>query len=234
MTRKIILDTETTGLSTEQNHRVIEIGCVEIIDRKITENNFHCYLDPEREVDPGALAVHGLTNEFLREKPKFKTIFNDLLNYITGAELVIHNAPFDIGFLNYELSLVGHSQPVTSYCSVFDTLPFARQRHPGQKNSLDALCKRYEIDNSHRHLHGALLDADLLARLYLAMTGGQGNLFSEATTAALKEEQQEVIRHLARNKPLPVSELSKEEEKAHLEFINGLRKNDESSLWGDD
>jgi DNA polymerase III subunit epsilon len=228
--RQIALDTETTGLSTEHGHRIIEIGCVELIDRKITGSNFHFYLDPGRDVDPGAFAVHGLSNEFLKNKPKFTDVFEQFLDYIKGSELIIHNAPFDIGFINYEFSLLGHLQPVSSYCLVFDTLTLARQRHPGQKNNLDALCKRYEVDNSHRNLHGALLDADLLARIYLAMTGGQGSLFGDSHVDR-PNQQIEAVQFLSRNKALPVMTLNDNEERAHVEFIELLFKSGEPPIW---
>jgi DNA polymerase-3 subunit epsilon len=228
--RQIALDTETTGLSTEQGHRIIEIGCVELVDRKLTGNNFHYYFDPERDVDPGAFAMHGISNSFLKNKPKFKSIFSNLLDYIKGAELIIHNAPFDIGFLNYEFSLLGHMQTVSKYCAILDTLKLARKLHPNQKNSLDALCKRYEVDHSHRQLHGALLDANLLARLYLVMTGGQGSLFGESQAESPKAHI-ETINLLARNKPLPVIKLSEEEEQAHQDFINLIKTTSGISLW---
>lgn len=231
--RQIALDTETTGLLTEEGHRVIEIGCIEVINRKITGNHFHCYIDPEREVDPGAFAIHGISNDFLRSKPKFAEVVDQLVTYIDGAELIIHNAPFDVGFLNYEFSLVGHPKQIQEYCAVFDTLLFARQRHPGQKNNLDALCKRYEIDNSHRQLHGALLDADLLARIYLAMTGGQGTLFSE-DKSHVQDEPLEIMQTLTRNKPLPVTLVTAEDQRAHLEFVEILKQNSGDGLWEED
>ncbi len=172
--RQIVLDTETTGLDPEQDHRIIEIGCVEIVGRRISENGFHRYLNPERAIDEGAFEVHGITNEFLADKPRFSDIVDDLLVYLKGAELIIHNAPFDVGFLNAELQRVGHDPGrIEDYCEVRDTLVLARQQHPGQRNDLDALCRRYEIDNSQRTLHGARLDAEILADVYLAMTGGQ-------------------------------------------------------------
>lgn len=177
MSRQIILDTETTGLDPKDGHRIIEIGCVEMLNRRLTGNNFHFYLQPDREIDAEAIEVHGITNDFLADKPRFENIVEDLLAYLTGAELIIHNAPFDIGFLNYELQLVDSSyKPMTAYCSVIDTLVMARQMFPGQRASLDALCRRYEINNAHRTLHGALLDAEILADVYLAMTGGQVSL----------------------------------------------------------
>ena len=176
--RQIVLDTETTGLEPSQGHRVIEIGCVELEQRKLTGNHYHQYINPEREVEQGALDVHGISNEFLSEKPLFITVVDDFLDYIKGAELVIHNAPFDVGFLNHELKIAGQVQgksygTINDYCTVLDTLEVARKKHPGQKNSLDALCKRYMVDNSQRDLHGALLDSEILADVYLLMTGGQ-------------------------------------------------------------
>lgn len=186
--RQIILDTETTGLEPEQGHRIIEIGCVELVNRRKTGRTFHRYLRPDREVDWGALQVHGITNEFLLQQPRFAEVVDELLEFITGGELVIHNAAFDIAFLDAELKrLPGLPRVVRDLCSVVDTLPLARQMHPGQRNSLDALCKRYGIDNSHRELHGALLDAQILADVYLAMTGGQTALIlGEETEAHLQ------------------------------------------------
>jgi DNA polymerase-3 subunit epsilon len=175
--RQIVLDTETTGLEPEEGHRVIEIGCVELVDRRLTRNNFHQYLQPGREIDQGAVDVHGITNEFLRDKPRFEDIADDFLAYVGGTELIIHNAPFDLGFLDYELGLWQPTAPrLADLCVVTDTLVMARGLHPGQRNSLDALCKRYQVDNSQRDLHGALLDAEILADVYLAMTGGQTSL----------------------------------------------------------
>ena len=177
MTRQIILDTETTGLDPKDGHRIIEVGCVEMINRRLTGNNFHHYLQPDRAIDAEAEAVHGISSAFLADKPRFENIVEDLLAYLRGAELIIHNAPFDIGFLNHELQLVDPAyQPMSAYCSVTDTLVMARQLFPGQRASLDALCKRYEINNAHRTLHGALLYAEILADVYLAMTGGQVSL----------------------------------------------------------
>jgi DNA polymerase-3 subunit epsilon len=172
--RQIVLDTETTGLEPEQGHRIIEIGCVELVNRRKTGRTFHRYLRPDREIDRGAQQVHGLTNEFLAQQPRFADIVDELLEFIDGAELVIHNAAFDLAFLDAELRRVpGPLRQMRHLCKVVDTLPLARQKHPGQRNSLDALCKRYGIDNSHRELHGALLDAQILLDVYLAMTGGQ-------------------------------------------------------------
>src|SRR5579862_2247170 len=175
--RQVILDTETTGLEPELGHRIIEIGCVEVLHRRITGRTFHRYVNPERDIEEGALAVHGISRTELEGKPRFAEIAQELLAFISGAELVIHNAAFDVAFLDHELSRVSSaSRPVTSVCTVLDTLALAREMHPGQRNNLDALCKRYGVDNSRRELHGALLDAQILADVYLAMTGGQGAL----------------------------------------------------------
>jgi DNA polymerase III subunit epsilon len=172
--RQVVLDTETTGLEPEQGHRIIEIGCVEVFNRRKTGRTFHRYLRPDREVDWGALQVHGITNEFLAQQPRFHDVVDELVEFIRDSELIIHNAAFDVAFLDSELKrLSGPRRQVRELCKVLDTLVMARQLHPGQRNSLDALCKRYEVDNSHRELHGALLDAQILLDVYLAMTGGQ-------------------------------------------------------------
>jgi len=185
--RQIILDTETTGLEAELGHRLIEIGGVELVNRRFTGNNFHRYLNPERESEAGALEVHGLTSEFLRDKPRFSEIAPEFLDYISGAELVIHNSAFDLSFLNRELDLAD-LKPVTEYCvSIVDTLRLAKEMHPGKRNSLDALCERYQVDNSARTVHGALLDAELLAEVYLAMTRGQESLVMEVDTGTASE-----------------------------------------------
>ena len=175
--RQIVLDTETTGLETSQDHRIIEIGCVELVNRKLTGNHYHQYINPQRKVDEGAMQVHGITDEFLEDKPLFANIVDEFLAFVGDSELVIHNAPFDIGFIDYELSkLPKYPKSITSLCPVVDTLALARNKHPGQRNNLDALCKRYRVDNSQRDLHGALLDSEILADVYLIMTGGQVNL----------------------------------------------------------
>ena len=175
--RQVVLDTETTGLEPKQGHRIIEIGALELVDRQLTGRSFHTYINPEREIDQGAMEVHGITGEFLRDKPRFDEISDDLMAFVDGAELVIHNAPFDIGFIDNELSISGHEHSsITAIATVLDTLELAKDLHPGQRNNLDALCKRYEVDNSSRTLHGALLDAEILADVYLAMTGGQVDL----------------------------------------------------------
>jgi len=179
--RQIVLDTETTGLETSEGHRIIEVGCVEILDRRVTRNTFHTYINPDRVVDAGALEVHGIDNRFLKDKRRFAEVAAELLDFVHGAELVIHNAAFDVGFVNHELGLMGHEvKDIRSICGVLDTLELARRQHPGQKNNLDALCKRYSVDNSGREYHGALLDAQLLAEVYLAMTGGHAALVLDA------------------------------------------------------
>jgi DNA polymerase-3 subunit epsilon len=174
--RQIVLDTETTGLEVEQQHRVIEIGCVELVNRRLTGRTYHQYLNPERDIDEGAQQVHGLSRETLTKQPRFGEVHTEFLEFIRDAELIIHNAPFDVAFLNAELARIELAHKVGDLCRVLDTLALARQMHPGQRNSLDALCKRYSVDNSHRDYHGALLDARILAEVYLAMTGGQANL----------------------------------------------------------
>lgn len=175
--RQIVLDTETTGLSTSQGHRIIEIGCLELVNRRLTGREFHRFLNPERDIEEGAVAVHGITREQLENEPTFAEVVDDFLAFIRDSELIIHNAEFDVGFLEHELQLIKHPNPkLTDHCRVLDTLSLAREMHPGQRNSLDALCKRYEVDASKRDVHGALIDSELLALVYLAMTGGQSSL----------------------------------------------------------
>jgi DNA polymerase III subunit epsilon len=189
--RQVVLDTETTGLEPALGHRIIEIGAVEIVNRRLTRRRFHHYLHPDREIDDGALAVHGITLEFLADKPRFEAIAEEFIDFVRGAELIIHNVPFDVPFLNLELSrLTPSAGRIDDFCTVLDSLTLARRRHPGQKNTLDALCRRYGIDNTQRELHGALLDAELLADVYLAMTGGQTVLF-----AAESENGDDARRH---------------------------------------
>ncbi len=201
--RQIVLDTETTGLEVGQDHRIIEIGCIELQHRRQTGNNFHVYLDPERAIDAGAIVVHGITNESLAGKPKFADVAAELLRYLGDAELVIHNAGFDLAFLNAELRRAGVTALLESRLKVIDTLQLARQLHPGQKNSLDALCKRYQVDNSRREFHGALLDAQLLSEVYLAMTGGQTALHLDAVAAQLTAGET-VVSILARHPQRPL------------------------------
>ncbi|HEY1873592.1 MAG TPA: DNA polymerase III subunit epsilon [Steroidobacteraceae bacterium] len=213
--RQVVLDTETTGLEPELNHRVIEIGCVELVNRRPSGRTFHRYLNPEREIDDGALAVHGIARTDLDGQPRFAAIVEELLLFIGGAELVIHNAAFDVAFLDAELArLPGEPRQLAALCQVLDTLALARELHPGQRNSLDALCKRYDVDNSARELHGALLDARILADVYLAMTGGQGALaLSEADAPAHIQGSARTPLRLA--VPLPVPAASPEELAAH-------------------
>jgi DNA polymerase III subunit epsilon len=216
--RQIVLDTETTGLEVSQGHRIIEIGCVELINRKLTGNHYHQYINPQREIDQGAIEVHGITNDFLSDKPAFAEIAATFMEFVHGAELVIHNAPFDIGFLNSELQrLPAGGGRLENLCTVTDTLLLARAKHPGQRNSLDALCQRYQVDNSQRDLHGALLDAEILADVYLAMTGGQTALqLSESGNDNDGHARAEQIMRLdASRVTLPVIMATAEELAAH-------------------
>ncbi len=231
--RQIILDTETTGLEPEQGHRIIEIGCVEQIDRRLTGNNFHQYLQPDREIDDAAIEVHGITNEFLADRPRFGDIAADFIEYVRGAELIIHNAPFDVGFINYELSRLGGDwQRLADYCTVTDTLVMAKKMHPGQRNSLDALCKRYEIDNSHRELHGALLDAEILADVYLAMTGGQAALKLDGFSGGIAGVEEHPVRRLAGDRPgLRVIRASEAELQAHSSSLDAIEQASGTALW---
>ena len=223
MTRQIVLDTETTGLNPKLGNRVIEIGCVELVNRKLTGNNYHCYINPDRDSEEGALAVHGLTTEFLSEKPKFAEIIDEFLEYISGAEVVIHNAPFDIGFLNSEFSRVNFP-PFSNHVScVTDTLVQAKELHPGKRNSLDALCDRYEVSNSHRKLHGALLDAELLADVFLAMSRGQNSFSIELKNPIVPEAAHEVMATLS-NQPILLIRMSQAELDAHNLSISGIDK----------
>ena len=224
--RQIVLDTETTGLSHQAGHRVIEIGCVELINRSKTKNHFHHYINPGREVDEGALAVHGITDEFLADKPTFSSLVDDFIQYVDGAELIIHNASFDMGFLDNELALVKYKNSLTELCDVIDTLKVARKKHPGQKNNLDALCKRYGIDNSGRQLHGALLDAEILAEVYLVMTGGQSTLFTEGEQSEKKvDDKVNMIVNFKKSAPLKVVKADETELAAHQAWVDLLSKN---------
>ncbi|MCB1750908.1 MAG: DNA polymerase III subunit epsilon [Gammaproteobacteria bacterium] len=224
--RQIVLDTETTGLDPTQGHRIIEIGCVEMVDRRLTGRNFHQYLQPDREIDRAAQEVHGISNEFLADKPRFGDLVEDFLDYLQGAELIIHNAPFDVGFLNYELGRLDPEQPpIESRCSIIDTLALAKRMHPGQRNSLDALCKRYSIDNSQRELHGALLDSEILAEVYLSMTGGQTNLLLDGTHAGQDEISGSGIRRLpSRRAALKVVYAGHEELEFHQACLADIEK----------
>jgi DNA polymerase-3 subunit epsilon len=222
--RQIVLDTETTGLEPEQGHRIIEIGCVEIVNRRLTGNHYHQYLQPDRDIDAGAVEVHGITAEFLADKPRFADVVHNFLAFVSGAELIIHNAPFDVGFINHELRRVDavHA-PIDTVCGIVDTLQMARRLHPGQKNSLDALCKRYGIDNSQRTLHGALLDAEILADVYLSMTGGQVTLELESAETAGGIVQAIVRKTRDRVLGLPVVRATAEELAAHRTFLETIR-----------
>lgn len=237
MMRQIVLDTETTGLDPAQGNRVIEIGCVEVIGRKLTNNNFHQYINPERDSEPEALNVHGLTTEFLSDKPLFNQIAESFLAYVDGAELVIHNAAFDVGFLNSELQKIyGTEFSLAARCKITDTLAMAKERHPGQRNSLDALCKRYDVDNSHRELHGALLDAEILADVYLAMTGGQTSLLGSSQgegglSTALARDIAISRVDAALAAQLMVQPATESELQEHEAYLTVLRKKAGSSLW---
>jgi len=223
--RQIVLDTETTGLEPADGHRIIEIGCVELVDRRLTGNTYHQYIQPDRQIDAGAIEVHGITNEALADKPRFADIAEEFLQFISGAELVIHNAPFDVGFIDHEFALLADSPgTLADHCTVLDTLVMARHMHPGQRNSLDALCRRYAIDNSQRDLHGALLDAEILADVYLAMTGGQVSL-SLDSQADMQGEQCSAIRRVAANrKPLRVVRADAGEAAAHAARLDAIEK----------
>lgn len=235
--RQIVLDTETTGLEPSQGHRIIEIGCVEIVNRRITQQRYHQYINPERSIDEGAFEVHGISNEFLADKPVFFKVVDDFLDFVRDAELIIHNAPFDVGFINAELKLLNASiGTIESCCKITDTLTMARQMHPGQRNSLDALCKRYDIDNTHRELHGALLDAEILADVFLSMTGGQTALSFQANDA--EPENAENITNintnssLERTQSLKVIIASSEEEKLHQQRLQAIDTySDGATLW---
>jgi len=223
--RQIVLDTETTGLEVSQGHRIIEIGCVELVNRKLTGNHYHQYINPRREIDQGAIEVHGITNDFLADKPEFGAIAKGFLEFIQGAELVIHNAQFDLGFLNSELQrLTGDHASIEDRCTITDTLVMARTKHPGQRNNLDALCQRYEVDNSQRDLHGALLDAEILADVYLAMTGGQTTLqLSDSGTDIDGQVLAEQVIHLPANRaPLPVIRATEAELAAHETQLDAI------------
>ncbi len=230
--RQIFLDTETTGLETRDGHRIIEIGCVEMIDRKLTGNNYHQYIQPDRESDEAALAVHGITTEFLSDKPRFEDIVQDFLDYVTGAELIIHNAPFDVGFIDYELGLLSNDlKNLEHYCEISDSLVLARQMHPGQRNSLDALCKRYDIKNEHRQLHGALLDSEILADVYLAMTGGQRALLLGRESGEADDTMIQSFQRLSEKPELAVIHAKDNELSAHQLYMKKIEEESGKNLW---
>ena len=223
--RQIVLDTETTGLEPSEGHRIIEIGCVELLNRRITGNTYHQYIQPDRAIDPGATEVHGITSESLADKPRFADIAGEFLDFIKGAELIIHNAPFDVGFIDHEFRLLGkHFIPLAEYCSVVDTLAIARGQHPGQRNNLDALCRRYEIDNSQRDLHGALLDAEILADVYLTMTGGQVSLSLDSRADMHGEPVRDILRVASDRPPLRVIKAGEADIQAHKARLDAIDK----------
>lgn len=230
--RQVVLDTETTGLEPQQGHRIIEIGCVELLQRRHTGNRFHQYLNPERDIEEGAHEVHGISVDTLADKPVFADVAHDFLEFVRGAELIIHNAPFDVGFLDAELERAGLGL-IEDHCTrVVDSLAEARQRHPGQRNSLDALCRRYEVDNTGRELHGALLDAELLADVYLAMTGGQAALGLDAGADGAVREAGEAAAGGGRRGPVPVIRASAGEAAAHRERLREIAATAaEGCLW---
>jgi len=231
--RQIVLDTETTGLSTAQGHRVIEIGCVELVNRRLTGREFHRFLNPDRDIDEGAEAVHGISRADLETAPRFHEVVDEFLEFVKDAQLVIHNAPFDIGFIEHELKIMEHPQPsIEDHATVLDTLGLARELHPGQRNSLDALCKRYEVDASKRDVHGALIDSELLANVYLAMTGGQSSLLLDEESADVNDRGDGTLAKKGRspraavapNLDLVVIEASPQEAAAHEVMLEKIRK----------
>lgn len=243
--RQVVLDTETTGLDPAGGHRIIEIGCVEVINRRLTGNTYHQYVNPQRDIDAAAIEVHGITNEFLVDKPRFSDIAQDFFEFVKGAEIIIHNAPFDVGFMNHEfarliensgaaaVSWIGPGSSaapifkIEEHATITDSLTFARSLHPGQKNDLDSLCRRYSVDNSQRTFHGALLDAEILADVYLAMTGGQTGLFEDARSpaavvaAAMVEAE---VRRITAASPLRVIGATTEELAAHQAWLDEIEK----------
>ena len=232
--RQIVLDTETTGIEVSQDHRIIEIGCVEVVDRRLTGRHFHRYIHPQRDIDEGAQEVHGISLEFLADKPVFHLIADEFLEFVRGAQLVIHNAPFDVGFINHEFAkLEKRFGRIEDYCGIVDTLAMARQLHPGQKNNLDALCKRYAVDNSQRDLHGALLDAEILADVYLAMTGGQVALGLRKESEDAGRGNSQVVRRLPPDrKKTPVLRASAGELSAHEAFVDKIAGQSEGEvIW---
>ncbi len=231
--RQIVLDTETTGIDPKKGHRIIEIGCVELVNRRLTGNNFHVYIDPQREIEEEAIFVHGITNEFLRGKPLYRDVAQEFFDYIKGAELVIHNAAFDVGFMDSEFAKLHAGFAKTEeICAVVDTLKMARDLHPGQKNNLDALCRRYDIDNSKRTLHGALLDSEILADVYLAMTGGQVSLNLQNAGDGQSQADSTGIRRLpADRQALFVRSATDDELAAHQQRLDLVNEKGGQCLW---
>lgn len=232
-TRKVVVDIETTGLKVEEEHKIVEIAALALENRELSDEQFHRYLDPQRASDPGALEVHGLTAQFLEGKPLFTDIVNTFLDFIRGAELIIHNAPFDVGFIDEELRRAGSGYGcIKDHCKkITDTLKLARRLHPGQRNSLDALCKRYSIDNTHRTLHGALLDAELLARVYLRMTSGQSTLFDGLAFVQATSQTNATVS--IQKLTLPVITASADEQSAHEALLAAITQTAGYCLWGD-
>jgi len=225
--RQIVLDTETTGLSPAKGHRIIEIGCLELVNRRLTGREFHRFLNPDRDIDEGAERVHGISRADLEDAPRFGDVADEFLAFIKDAELIIHNASFDVGFLEHELTLIDHAQArIAQHASVLDTLPLARELHPGQRNSLDALCKRYDVDATKRDVHGALIDSELLAKVYLAMTGGQTalSLDEEPLLAASADGAEELVRGTIQAENLIVVEPTADEAAAHDAILEKIRK----------
>lgn len=231
--RQVVLDTETTGLEPEKGHRVVELGAVEIVDRQLTGNQVQFYIDPEREIDDAAYDVHGLDNAFLRGKPKFADVAEEFLGFVADAEVIMHNAPFDVSFIDYELKLLDLGRSLGERCTVTDSLALARRKHPGQKNSLDALCRRYHVDNAKRELHGALLDAEILADVYLAMTGGQMTLFGASDEADLDAAVEHEAPRLPTDRPpVPVLLATPAELAAHEAYLDDLdRVAERGAVW---
>lgn len=233
--RQIVLDTETTGLSTAQGHRIIEVGCIELVNRRFTGREYHRFINPERDIDEGAQRVHGISLADLEGQPRFADIAEELLEFLHGAELIIHNADFDVGFIEYELSLMKHPKAkIDDHATVLDTLSLARELHPGQRNSLDALCKRYDVDSSKRDVHGALIDAELLALVYLAMTGGQAALSLEEDESLLSTDSGEVIVAARRaDLQLVITQASEEELTAHEHLLDKVADGG-NCVWRDE
>ncbi|MDX1800070.1 MAG: DNA polymerase III subunit epsilon [Marinobacter sp.] len=230
--RQIVLDTETTGIDPAQGHRIIEIGCVEVVERQLTGRHYHVYLNPEREVEAEAISIHGITNEFLQDKPRFSEVADEFFSFIDGAELVIHNATFDVGFMDAEFARLKPVRKTAEHCGVVDTLAIARAKHPGQKNNLDALCKRYGVDNSNRELHGALLDAEILADVFLLMTGGQTALSLDAGSDNASGTDE--VRRIPGGRPaLKVVTASAEEQQAHEAMLEVISKAGGKALWSE-
>ena len=235
--RQLVLDTETTGLEVGLGHRIIEIGCVELVNRRLTGRNFHKYINPDREIDDGALEVHGITQEFLSDKPRFADIWDEFKEFLQGDELIIHNAPFDVAFLNHEIGLLNLGLPsIQDQSSIVDSLALAREKHPGQRNSLDALCRRYSIDNSQRVLHGALLDAEILSDVYLLLTGGQGGLF-DVPEETKSEDHVDKVLNVSVTDSQSLSgflevKASESEVREHEEFLSFIEeRNSNASIW---